>query len=131
MHCTITAIYTALTAFLFIVLAYRVVQFRQKFNAGIGDKGDRAFNVAIRTHANLVENAPITLLLMLLAENLGAWPWFLHLSGIIFVVSRIAHAWGMTKALGNYSKYRFFGVVGSWLVLLALALFDLVAALIR
>ncbi len=119
----ITATYTALTALLMLFLAYRVTTFRRSFRAGIGDKGDRAFNVAIRTHANLVEYAPITLLLLLIAENKAAPIMLLHACGIAFVLARLAHAWGFTQAVGGSSLFRLYGILVNWIIIALLSFY--------
>jgi uncharacterized membrane protein YecN with MAPEG domain len=116
-----SAIYISIIALLALFLAYRVVQFRLGKGVDIGDDGSAEFQTAIRVHANLVEWAPITLLLLLVSELLGANNYFLHVAGIAFVVARIAHAYGMTIAVGGGNKGRFYGTLVSWIVLIVLA----------
>lgn len=125
MNVQITAIYTALTALLMLVLAYRVVRFRRSMKVGVGDKGDRAFSVAIRAHANLVEYAPMTLLLLLLAELNAAPALFVHACGGAFVLLRLAHAWGFTQSVGGASPFRFVGILGNWILIVLLSLYHL------
>lgn len=129
MNFEITAIYTSIIALLALMLAYRVTSYRRTLNAGLGDKGDRAFSVAIRAHANLIEYAPISLLLLLFAENLVKTSLFLHVLGGLFIVSRLAHAWGYTKALGGYSPFRMYGIALNWLVIMVLSTCNLVWAI--
>jgi len=129
MNFEITAIYTSISAFLILVLAYRVTTFRRDLKVGVGDKGDLGFSVAIRAHANLVEYAPITLLLILIAESLNVGDLLLHFCGTVFILSRIAHAWGYTKSLGGYSPFRLYGILGNWLVIVVLSACNLYAAI--
>lgn len=124
MNVEITAIYTSLIAILTLVLAYRVTVFRRRLNAGFGDKGDRAFSVAIRAHANMIEYAPISLLL-LFAENLIQSSLVIHVFGGLLVLSRGAHAFGYTRALGGYSPFRMYGIILNWLVILIVSLCNL------
>lgn len=123
MNIEITSTYAALSALLMLFLAYRVVTFRRAQKVGIGDKGDLPFTVAIRAHANMVEYAPITLLLLLLAELGGAPALFVHGCGGAFLLSRVAHAWGYTQALGGYSPFRFWGILINWVVLAVLSVY--------
>ena len=125
MNFEITAIYTSLIAILTLLLAYRVTVFRRQLNAGLGDKGHRAFSVAIRAHANMIEYAPISLLLLLFAENLIQSSLVIHGFGGLFVLSRAAHAFGYTRALGGYSPFRMYGILLNWLVMFLLSLCNL------
>ncbi len=120
MNFEITAIYLSMSALLMLVLAYRVTAYRRKFKVGLGD-GDRPeFSVAIRAHANLVEYAPITMFLLFIAESLNVSSLLLHICGMVFILSRIAHAWGYTVAAGGYSLFRIYGIAANWLVMLML-----------
>jgi uncharacterized membrane protein YecN with MAPEG domain len=125
MNAEITAIYAALSALLILGLAYRVVRFRRSLKIGYGDQENEVLAVAIRAHANMVEYTPITLLLLLLAEINGASGSLVHAAGLIFVVSRLAHAWGFTTANGGYSVYRFYGTLANWILLVALSAYHL------
>lgn len=126
---SVSALYIALTALLALYLAYRVTNFRRGQRVGVGDNNDRAFSVAIRTHANLVEYAPLTLLLLLAAELMGAQVLFLHLMGLLFLLSRVAHAWGFTQSNGGASPFRMFGILANWIVMLILIAYLLWASL--
>jgi len=122
-----TGLYAALTAILIIALAYRVVQFRRSHKAGMGDNASKDFQVAIRAHANLVENAPMFLILMALAEYRGTSQLVVHAGGILFLLSRLAHARGFFGTRGGYSKGRFYGTGMTWLLILMFALINIYA----
>ncbi len=125
MNAEITTIYTALSGLLILALAYRVVVFRRRLKVGVGDKGDKAFSVAIRAHANMIEYAPISLMLIFLAEINGAAGLFVHLCGGSFVLLRLAHAYGFTQAVGGYSPFRFVGILGNWILIALLCFYHL------
>lgn len=117
----ITGIYAALGALLILALAIRVTLYRRRLQIGIGDNGDHALARCIRAHANAVEYLPLALLLLLLLEWNQTLPWLLHLFGIVLILSRIAHAFGLSRSAG-VSPGRALGMLGTWAVTLAMAL---------
>ena len=123
----ITSLYTALTAVLLIVLSFNIAAKRYRLKTGLGDKGDKILQIAIRAQGNLIEYAPITLLLLLFVEMGHQLPsdW-VHGLGMAFVISRIAHAFGFIKGRGGVSICRMVGTLVNWLIILALAIFILV-----
>lgn len=127
MQAEITALYAALTAFLFLALAYQVVLQRRRAHVSLGAGDDQGLERAIRAHGNLAENAPIVLLLMLICELNGGAVALLHVAGAAFIIARVLHAQGLTATAG-LSKGRFYGVLVTWIVIIALALANLVTA---
>jgi len=122
MHGLITGSYAALIALLVVALAARVVRLRWRLKVGIGDGGQPVLARAIRAHGNLIENAPLVLLLLLLAELCGALPPAgLHAAGGVIVLGRLLHAVGLSRSAGT-SPGRFLGTALTWLALLGLAL---------
>ena len=122
----ITALYTGLLALLLLVLALRVIRLRWKLRVGIGDGGDKSMSRAIRVHGNATEHVPIALLLLLVAELNHAGPTLLHACGIVLVVARILHAWGLGRSIGA-SWQRMAGTVGTVGVIVTLAAVDIAA----
>ena len=125
----ITTIYAALLALLVITLAAFVVRGRlgQKIELGAGATGE--LELAIRAHGNLVEYAPIFLILLLVAELGGMPGGWLHGIGAAFVVARIMHAAGLSRTRGA-SFGRYWGTVLTWLLIIGLALALLVRTLL-
>ena len=72
----ISGFYAALTGLLVLALAYRVVRLRRAYKIGLGDGGNDALHLANRVHGNLLENAPIALLLLVCWPKPTAWPAF-------------------------------------------------------
>ena len=66
----------------------------------IGDGGKPALAQAIRAHGNFAEHAPLALLLIVLAEALGAHHGLIHGLGATLIVARIASAVGLSRSLG-------------------------------
>jgi hypothetical protein len=120
MAAPITSIYAALCGILMIALAVRVSMLRRRFRIGVGSAGQEALERAIRVHANFAEFVPLALILMLLAELGGVTGWLMHVFGITLVVSRLLHAWGLTRS-GGVSFGRLYGTLGTWALILALA----------
>ncbi|MGI9264820.1 MAG: MAPEG family protein [Gammaproteobacteria bacterium] len=120
MKVEITALYIALTAFLFIALSYKATKQRRHSKIGLGVGDNEALERAVRVHANLAEYAPIALLLMLAYELNNGAAWLLHLTGAVFVISRVLHAQGLASTRGT-SFGRFYGVLGTWSIILILA----------
>lgn len=122
MNGRITGLYAALIGLLVVVLAARIVRLRMRHRVGIGDGGQPVLARAIRAHGNLIEHAPLMLLLLLIAELSHALPAAgLHAAGGVIVVGRVLHAVGLTRDAGT-SPGRFLGTVLTWLALLGLAL---------
>lgn len=117
----ITMLYAGVCTLLVLVLAYRVVQVRRSAKVGLGDGGNDELQRRIRIHANALENLPLALILLGGAELNGYPDAMIHGFGAALLVSRIAHAIGMSGSSG-YSRGRFFGTLGTWLVMAALAI---------
>lgn len=113
----ISAFYTSLLAILMLVLAYQVVKQRMRHKSGLGHTHDDLL-VAGRNHANAAEYIPITLLLLIIAELNGANPTVLHVSGVAFLLSRLAHAWGFQSSKGKTHGGRYWGTLVNWVVIL-------------
>ena len=62
----VTAVFAAVTAVLLLFLSVQVSRYRLKYQQGLGVNENQDFEVAVRAHANLVEYAPMALLLMAL-----------------------------------------------------------------
>ncbi|AWF80869.1 MAPEG family protein [Microbulbifer sp. EKSA008] len=127
----ITALYTGLCALLIIYLAFRVVEFRRTKKVGIGTGDDRFNEIRVRVHANAIEYTPIALLLLLAAELGGLPALWLHLFGALFFISRVFHAYGLTKGKGGLHFGRFWGTLISWVVIVVLAVINIVNAVIN
>ncbi|GIU32301.1 MAPEG family protein [Shewanella schlegeliana] len=127
MSLLISGLYVSLSALIMVVLAYRVIKLRRLHKIGIGSAGNDALLLAQRVHANFLENAPITLLLLVLAEANGTKASVLHLFGTVWLVSRLMHAIGLTLGRGGYHFARFWGVLMTWAVIIGLVAINLFA----
>jgi len=93
----ITSLYAALLVVLFIVLSARIIAFRRGKKINLGDGEDEAMRRRIRAQANCAEYAPFGILMIGIAETLSAHPALLHLMGIMLLVGRIMHAYGINS----------------------------------
>lgn len=120
----ITPLYAALLTLAYLWLSLRIPRLRMKFKVGIGDGNIPELARAVRVHANFAEYVPLALLMLFFTETAGASTWFVHALGIILIVARGLHAWGLSHSTGN-SPQRFIGVMLTFFVLLATALLTL------
>ena len=118
MHLTVTPIYAAMIALLFLAMAFRVVQLRRSENVALGDGGARA------AHSHALENAPISLLLILLLEINGLSAIWLHSMGIALVISRLLHLVGQSRKTAR-SFGRYWGTLINWLLIVCMAVLNL------
>ena len=115
----ITLTLAAAAALLHIWLGMRVARVRAQFKISIGDGGNEALIRRMRAHANYHENAPILVILVGLLELAGADNRILWAAVILFVLSRIAHGFGMDRL--SPSRFRAIGSIGTSIVMLGLA----------
>jgi uncharacterized membrane protein YecN with MAPEG domain len=83
-----------------------------------GDGGVAKLAQAIRAQGNFVEQAPLTLIIIVLAEAAGARGLVVHILGAVLVAARLASAYALNRSLGQ-SPLRQFGGGVSVLVLAA------------
>jgi len=126
MSVPISGLYAGLLALLLIALAGRVSLLRSKRGVGIGHGNDPELARAIRVHGNALEWILPMLVLLLVAELDGANRTFLHVCGVVFVLSRLAHATGLSRT-SKSSSARYWGTAGSWLVIALLAGWNILA----
>jgi len=118
----ITALYASIIAIGVIVLSNIVSAQRGRAGVSILHGDNLELAVWIRRHGNLVENAPLALILMLLCEANGLGATWLHAMGIVLVVARVAHVFGL-GAERPICVLRIVGGAGTQLVMLAAVVF--------
>jgi len=95
----ISATVAALLGLLAVLLTARVIVLRVRLNVNAGDGGHAVLTQAIRAHANLLELAPLALLLLTFAEWSVTWRWLILALGVVLLVARLASAWGLSHSL--------------------------------
>lgn len=97
---TVSSVYAAVLGLLAAALTVRVILARVSTGIQAGDGGNAALAQRIRAHANLAEQAPLALILIVLAEAAGVPAGAVHAFGSVLVVGRLSSAWGLSRSLG-------------------------------
>ena len=114
----VTAIYGALLTLMVVALGFRVSQGR------LARLADEDLRRRIRVHANLVENAPLFVVMLGVAEQSAGDARVLHGLGAAFLMARLSHAVGLSR-FGGRSIPRFLGIVTNWTMMVALSCYAL------
>src|SRR3546814_8168189 len=85
----VTAFVAAICALLLLATAIDTVRQRLRLKAAFGDHGDAKLISASRSHGNLAEYAPITIILLGLLETARASHMALMVIGAIFLIGRV------------------------------------------
>lgn len=125
----LTLFYASSLTILALVLSFLTgrQRFKTETNLGLGD--DFGMLQITRAHGNLIENALFFLILMFLLETVAEVPSVsLMILGDIFLLARIAHAYGITRPEAK-SIFRMLGTLGSIIVLSIQSIWGLIIAL--
>ena len=125
----LTLFYASSLTILALILSFLTgrQRFKTETNLGIGD--DFGMLQITRAHGNLIENALFFLILMFLLETVAEVPSVsLMILGDIFLLARIAHAYGITRPEAK-SIFRMLGTLGSIIVLSVQSIWGLIIAL--
>lgn len=118
--------FAAALALFNLFLAYRVSKVRMGAKVLVGTGGHPLLETRSRAHANFVEYSPFVLALVALIELAGGRPNILWGITFVYLLARIAHAFGMDVRSTNPARAG--GALVTWLVLLGLAIWALVLA---
>jgi len=122
---TVFYVCAGLIGLLAALLTLNVGRLRGKKRIFLGDGGDAQMTAAIRAHGNLIELAPLCLLLIWLLG--GYYPGrLIGILAAILLVARLCHAAGM---LGYFRQGRFIGAAGTTLLLFATSIMLLMTGL--
>lgn len=116
----ITLLYAGLCTLLVLFLAGRVIARRRHQKIGIGDGGDHEMHKRVRAHANAVEYLPLALLLLGGMELNGYPDWVVHVFGATLLVSRVLHAWGLSRS-SSASPGRLLGTLLTLLLMVVMS----------
>ena len=119
----------AAAAVINVWLISRVIRLRLSGKVTHGDGGQPLLLQRMRAHANFAENAPLTLLLIAGIEVTGKGGTWLAITGAVFMLARILHAFGMDNAGPN--RVRATGMVTTLAIQLGLAAMAVLIALGR
>jgi len=125
----LTLLYASSLTILALILSFLTgrQRFKTETNLGLGD--DFGMLQITRAHGNLIENALFFLILMFLLETVAEVSSVsLMVLGDIFLLARIAHAYGITRPEAK-SIFRMLGTVGSIIILSVQSIWGLIIAL--
>jgi hypothetical protein len=117
-----SAFYAGVLVIMAVALALNTAFRRMETKTALGDD-DSVLLKRSRAFGNLIEHAPLMIILLMLMEYSGN-EFFVHIFGIGFILSRIAHAYGIIaeEGLGPDNLPRMVGALGSWTIMILASL---------
>lgn len=97
----ITTLYAIPLALFFVALSAFVIAARVRTGINTGDGGNIDLIVAMRRQGNAAEYIPFALLMIGLAEAAGAPAAWLHVSGLLLLLGRLVHPFGIAAENGS------------------------------
>jgi uncharacterized membrane protein YecN with MAPEG domain len=97
-----TPLYALPVAAIYLVLWFRVSSVRSAAGVSFGDGGNAVLLQRIRQHGNCAEWSVLVLILMMLAEGMGTAAIWLHISGALLLLGRIAHPFGLVPDTASH-----------------------------
>lgn len=119
MFLPITLTFAAAAALLNFWLAMRVGRLRMSEKVLHGDGGNSLLIKRMRAQSNYVEYTPFILILTGLVEMAWHSPTWLWILSLVYIVARIAHAFGMDA--DTPAKSRMFGIIVTFITILTLS----------
>ena len=121
---SVTPLYLALLAILFVPFTLRVGLYRTQHKINIGDGQDENMIKLIRGQGNFVETVPLAILLIIVMEVLGASDTWLHSLGALLVAGRLLHYLGITelgpflcRPIGMFATLAVYLVAPVWILI--------------
>ena len=125
---TTTLCLAAAAALINFWLGMRIGQLRHSLKVGVGDGGHESLLRRMRAQANFLEAVPLALILFGLVEAAGKGGVWLAPLGGVFLLGRIAHAYGMESDT-TFRPGRPIGMLTSMLTQLVLVVTAVLIAL--
>lgn len=119
----ITALYAALLSLILLGLSIQVIKYRRKHTISVGDGDIPELQQARAAHSNASENSILCLILMAMVEYNGASVDFIHFIGIMLIIGRLLHAYGIMKTDFKARKH---GMIITFFVLISLIVANLI-----
>jgi len=120
----VTLLTASILGIFIIVISSRCATKRLSSKIEIGTGDDKDLERLMRAQANLTEYAPISLILIGLLEANNTNPIILCVLAGTFIISRFMHAYGFITTPGK-NPGRFYGIILTWLSILAASLLGL------
>ena len=106
-----------------VLLSLNIGRMRGAKKISLGDGGDPEMIAAIRAHANLIEFAPLCLLLIYMASDFYGF-WTTAGLSIVLLIARVLHAGGILNVI---PQGRFLGASGTTVVLAVVSILMVIA----
>ncbi len=103
--------FSALLAFLYLLLTVHVIRHRNRLKLALGTTADDGLQRAVRAHGNFAEFAPFALLLIALLALLGASAPTITALGLALVIGRVSHAYSIIVAEPATMRWRIIGML--------------------
>ncbi len=107
----VSSLYIVFSALILFKLSLEVIKLRTQYQVTYGDAGFCELQTALRVQSNAIEYIPISMLLLLMMEMNGAPVWAIHLCGLIFIIARIFHYFGLKH---RERTWRHFGQITTY-----------------
>jgi len=126
MSLPITALYASIMMIFALALSFKAGGFRGKSGISVmfGEPTNMELVQRVRVHQNFLEYVPMAIILMGIIEINGGNSTFLHVFGVVLIISRIAHAIGLRHDNMGHPG-RIIGAGGTALISMAAALYAL------
>jgi uncharacterized protein len=108
-----TALYAGLLGVMFVLLSVNVSRLRGQLKITFLDGGNDGLLRAMRAQQNFAEYVPMFLLLIGLLEWSGQPVWVINALGIVLLVGRLVHAYGV---IGSHQIVHAAGATVDYLV---------------
>ncbi|WP_289032270.1 MAPEG family protein [uncultured Roseibium sp.] len=125
----VTPIYAGILALFYVFLSARVIGLRRRLWISVGDKGNQQLLRRQRVHGNFAEYAPMCLILMTGLELMLAPLWLVHGLGVMLLVGRVLHAYGIGREPESLTL-RTIGMVLTFAVLIIGGLASIIQAIL-
>jgi uncharacterized membrane protein YecN with MAPEG domain len=126
MALAITALYAGIMMIFALALSFRAGIFRASKNISVlfGSPENMELIQRVRAHQNFLEYVPLALILMGIIEINGGNTTFLHVFGMVLIISRFAHSIGLKHDNMGHPG-RAIGASGTALISLVAAVYAL------
>ena len=117
-----SAFYAGVLVIMAVALALNTAFRRMETKNALGGDDDTLVKRS-RAFGNLVEHAPLMIILLIMMENDGS-VFLVHIFGIGFILSRLSHAYGLIaeEGMGPDNMPRMVGALGSWSIMILASL---------
>jgi len=120
----ITGFYAGILGLILVFITARVIVTRTREKVSLMDGGNPRMTVAIRQQGNFCELVPFALIVILVAEVLGSSIFLIHILGIVLVVARVVHPFGLRLDRGD-TPPRILGATLTLIVILVGSVWDI------